>query len=136
MDANGEPTTDPEAALSGTILPFGGAKGSGLAIAVEVLAGGLVGAAMGEDVTGTYHTQNPCTKGDLFLALDPVVLGGNNFAEKASAFLRELKATKPAAGFEKIRLPGERSLESDQTSEMVDIEEALWEEVRDIASDG
>lgn len=89
LDADGEPTTDPEAALEGTILPFGGVKGSGLAIAVEVLAGGLVGAAMGEDVTGTYHTEDPCTKGDLFLALDPAVLsGGENFAETAGTFLQ------------------------------------------------
>src|SRR5699024_9699273 len=83
----GEPTTDPEAALRGTILPLGGARGSGLAIAVEILAGGLVGAAMGESVTGTYHTEDSCTKGDLFLALDPSVLsGGTGFAETASSF--------------------------------------------------
>ena len=136
LDADGEPTTDPKAALKGTILPFGGAKGSGLAIAVEVLAGGLVGAAMGEDVTGTYHTKDPCTKGDLFLALDPSVLsGGAGFAETAGAFLEDLKATETAAGFDEIRLPGEHSVERDRAVDAVEVEDDLWEEVRDLASD-
>jgi L-2-hydroxycarboxylate dehydrogenase (NAD+) len=135
LDADGEPTTDPDAALDGTILPFGGPKGSGLAVAVEVLAGGLVGAAMGTDVTGTYHTEDPCTKGDLFLALDPSVLGGDGFAERASAFLRRLKATDTAAGVDEIRLPGERSVERDRTAETVEVEDDLWSEVRDLADD-
>jgi L-2-hydroxycarboxylate dehydrogenase (NAD+) len=135
LDADGEPTTDPEAALKGTILPFGGAKGSGLAIAVEVLAGGLVGAAMGEDVTGTYHTKNPCTKGDLFVALDPAVLGGDDFAETAGGFLRQLKDTETAAGFDEIRLPGERSIERDRRAETVDVKADLWGEVRDLAGE-
>ena len=134
LDTAGEPTTDPEAALEGTILPFGGAKGSGLAIAVEVLAGGLVGAAMGEDVTGTYHTKAPCTKGDLFLVLDPSVLSsGADFVKAAGAFLEDLKATETAAGFDEIRLPGERSVERDLAADAVEIEDALWEEVRDLA---
>jgi len=135
LDADGEPTTDPAAALDGTILPFGGPKGSGLAIAIEVLAGGLVGAAIGEDVTGTYHTEDPCTKGDLFLALDPSVLSGGDFAETASAFLRDLKGTERAAGFDEIRLPGEHSIERDRTSETVEVEDDLWEEVRALAGD-
>lgn len=135
LNVDGEPTTDPEAALKGTILPFGGIKGSGLAIAVEVLAGGLVGAAMGEDVTGTYHTEDPCTKGDLFLALDPAAFDGRDFAETAGAFLEDLKATETAAGFDEIRLPGERSVERDRAADAVEIEDDLWEEVRDLAGD-
>ena len=136
LDTAGEPTTDPEAALEGTILPFGGAKGSGLAIAVEVLAGGLVGAAMGKDVTGTYNTKAPCTKGDLFLVLDPSVLSsGADFAETAGAFLEDLKATETAAGFDEIRLPGERSVERDRAADAIEVEDDLWEEVRDLAGD-
>ncbi|WP_167768466.1 Ldh family oxidoreductase, partial [Haloarcula amylovorans] len=132
LDAEGEPTTDPEAALEGTILPFGGPKGSGLAIAVEVLAGGLVGAAMGEDVTGTYHTEDPCTKGDLFLALDPEVLGSQGAPARMSAFLRELKQTETNATVEEIRLPGERSVSRDRTQERIDIPADLWEQVEDL----
>jgi len=133
LDADGEPTTDPAAALEGTIRPFGGPKGSGLAIAVEVLAGGLVGAAMGTDVTGTYHTEEACTKGDLFLAVDPAALGSPDFASTASAFLADLKATDRAAGVDEIRLPGERSVERDRHRDVVDIEMDRWREVQRLA---
>ncbi|WP_276274020.1 Ldh family oxidoreductase [Haloarcula litorea] len=136
LDADGQPTTDPEAALEGTILPFGGAKGSGLAIAVEVLAGGLVGAAMGADVTGTYHTEDPCTKGDLFLALDPDALGAADFSERASAFLRGLTDGPTAAHVDEVRLPGQRSVERDRTATAVEVEDDLWAEVRTLADGG
>jgi L-2-hydroxycarboxylate dehydrogenase (NAD+) len=133
LDAEGEPTTDPAAALEGTILPFGGAKGSGLAIAVEVLAGGLVGAAMGADVTGTYHTADPCTKGDFVLALDPSAFGRPDFASSASAFLSELKESERAADADEIRLPGERSVRRDRNRAVVEVEEDRWHEIRTIA---
>jgi len=132
LDANGEPTTDPEAALEGTILPFGGPKGSGLAIAIEVLAGALVGAEMGEGVTGTYHTEDPCTKGDLFLVIDPEVLGGEGFVDRTEAFFRELKETETAPEFDGIRLPGEASLGGDPAA-TIDVDVDLWETVLDLA---
>jgi L-2-hydroxycarboxylate dehydrogenase (NAD+) len=134
LDAEGHPTTDPATALEGTIRPFGGPKGSGLAIAVEVLAGALVGAATGTDVTGTYHTEDPCTKGDLFVALDPDAMGATDFAAEASAFLESLKTGEPAVGFDEIRLPGERSVERDRTRTTLTVEESLWTEIRDLAA--
>lgn len=133
LDADGEPTTDPEAALDGTILPFGGPKGSGLAIAVEVLAGGLVGAAMGRDVTGTYHTEDSCTKGDLFLAIDPTAFAGDGFVEQASSFLSNLKDEPTAAGVDSIRLPGEAALERERDATTVSVGDDLWGTVRSIA---
>jgi len=133
LDADGQPTTDPADALEGTILPFGGPKGSGLAIAVEVLAGGFVGAAMGEDVTGTYHTEDPCTKGDLFLTIDPAVLGGEDFVDRASAFLDSLTAMETAADAEPVRLPGQRSVERDRSAETVEVEDDLWARIRELA---
>lgn len=133
LNAQGEPTTDPEAALEGTLLPFGGAKGSGLAIAVEILAGGLVGAAMGREVTGTYHTENPCTKGDLFVAIDPESLAGEGFVERANEFLQTLKNEPVAAGFNEIRLPGEQSIQREQSAEIVRVDDELWETVQSLA---
>jgi len=136
LDSEGRPTTDPDAALDGTIRPFGGPKGSGLAIVVELLAGALVGANTGTDVTGTYHTEDPCTKGDLFVTINPDALGATDFAAEASAFLESLKAGEPAAGFDEIRLPGERSVERDRTRTVVEVDESLWAEVRDLAAVG
>ncbi|WP_265110803.1 Ldh family oxidoreductase [Halosolutus halophilus] len=132
LDSQGEPTTDPEAALEGTILPFGGPKGSGLAIAVEILAGGLVGAAMGREVTGTYHTEDPCTKGDLFAIIDPDALAGKGFADRASEYLHSLKREPLASGFDEIRLPGERSVKRERNAETISIDDDLWEEVQSL----
>jgi L-2-hydroxycarboxylate dehydrogenase (NAD+) len=134
LDAEGQPTTDPAVALEGVILPFGGAKGSGLAIAVEVLAGGLVGAAMGEDVTGTYHTTDPCTKGDLFLAIDPTAFGNEAFVEGTEAFLESLVQSEPAADVERVRLPGERSIAAGD-AETIEVERETWETVASLAGD-
>jgi L-2-hydroxycarboxylate dehydrogenase (NAD+) len=133
VDAAGAPTTDPEAALDGTILPFGGPKGSGLAIAVEVLAGGLVGASMGTDVTGTYHTEAPCTKGDCFLAIDPIALGGPDVIERIEAFLAELRATDSADSDASIRLPGARAIRTEQ-HEHVTLDRSLWSEIRQLGA--
>lgn len=132
LDADGHPTTDPDAALEGTILPFGGPKGSGLAIAVEVLAGGLVGAEMGTDVTGTYNTEDPCTKGDLFLALDPDVLGGPGTVERIEGFLRRLKRTDATDDVDGIRLPGERSLRDEPAPE-IRVDRDVWRRVTALA---
>lgn len=132
LDPEGEPTTDPETALDGTILPFGGPKGSGLAIAIEVLAGGLVGADMGRGVTGTYHTEDPCTKGDLFVVIDPEALG-DKFTEQASEFLSVLKDEPTAAGIDEVRLPGEESLRREADAETITVEDELWDTIRLIA---
>ena len=131
LDEDGEPTTDPKAALEGTILPFGGPKGSGLAIAIEVLAGGLVGAAIGEDVTGTYHTEDPCTKGDLFLVMDPTAVGGEGTTARIEMFLEQLTQRQSAADSE-IRLPGASSLRNERI-ETIHVDEELWTEILALA---
>ena len=65
LDVDGNPTTDPEAALKGSILPFGAHKGYALSFMIEILAGPLVRAAFGKQVTGTANPEEMCTKGDL-----------------------------------------------------------------------
>lgn len=71
---DGKPTTDPREALAGAQLPFGGVKGSSIALMVELLAGPLVGDALsfeaGED--DTAGTGAPCG-GELVIAIDPVL---------------------------------------------------------------
>lgn len=53
FDKHGNPTQSPEAALDGAVLPFGGYKGYALALAIEILAGPMVGAKAGKTVPGT-----------------------------------------------------------------------------------
>jgi L-2-hydroxycarboxylate dehydrogenase (NAD+) len=72
VDAAARPTTDPQAALEGGLLPLGGGvKGSLVGLLVAMLTGPLVGAAANVDVVGTRTMDRPPNKGDLFLAIDP-----------------------------------------------------------------
>lgn len=83
---DGKPTTDPREALAGAQLPFGGVKGSSIALMVELLAGPLVGDKLsfesGED--DKAGTGAPCG-GELIIAIDPArcVEGGDRAAQLA-----------------------------------------------------
>ncbi|MEX1234166.1 MAG: Ldh family oxidoreductase [Roseovarius sp.] len=72
VDSAGNPTTDPEAALEGAMLPFGGHKGSAIATMIELLAGVMIGDLTSRealDRLGNF-TLLP-GHGELILAFDP-----------------------------------------------------------------
>ncbi len=71
VDDRGGAVTDPVAALAGTLLPAGGAKGFGLALMVELLAGVLTGAGVGGGVGSLYAPgDGAADNGHFFLVLD------------------------------------------------------------------
>lgn len=71
IDKHGKPTTDARAALEGTLLAFGGARGANMALMVEVLAGGLTGANWSLDAP-SFVDGDECPATGLFvLAIDP-----------------------------------------------------------------
>lgn len=72
IDANGEPTTDPAAALAGAQLPFGGHKGSSIALMVELLAGALIGDLFStESKAADTNKVGAPLGGEFILAIDP-----------------------------------------------------------------
>ncbi|MDR2829494.1 MAG: Ldh family oxidoreductase [Methanobrevibacter sp.] len=96
LDKEGNPTTDPDKALEGSILPFGGHKGYSLAFMIEILTGPLVGAAYGKQVKGTANCDENCTKGDLFVAIDPEkFVGINEFKKETEKFVTEIRTSEP-----------------------------------------
>ncbi|MEU1180300.1 Ldh family oxidoreductase [Streptomyces sp. NPDC005820] len=105
---DGIPTTDPERAVMP--LPLGGAKGSGMSLAFELLTSVLVGAPIlaafhSGDPAGRKHRQNA-----LLIAVDPAAFGGaDTFAEDVGATLDALKGLPVAEGAEGVYYPGERS---------------------------
>jgi LDH2 family malate/lactate/ureidoglycolate dehydrogenase len=116
LDSDGRPTGDPSAALAGALLPFGGYKGYGLAVAVEVLTGVLAGGELGAELINTSLTgsarSGSATKtggvGSLHVAVDPGRLVGRNaFAERIGRFVELIKATPTAPGFVEVLVPGE-----------------------------
>ena len=74
LDATGQPTTDPQAALRGLLSPLGGAKGFALALLVEAIAGGLAGPHLSAEVPDMFaeaDATRPQRIGHLLIALDP-----------------------------------------------------------------
>ncbi|SEU09824.1 Ldh family oxidoreductase [Paracoccus homiensis] len=86
LDPAGQPTTDAKAALAGTMLPMGDAKGTALALMVELLAAGLVGANFAHEASSFFTAEGPPPGvGQLILAIDP---GG--FAQGAARHLADV----------------------------------------------
>ncbi len=111
LDPDGRPTSDPKAALAGTMLPIGDAKGAALVLMVEILAAGLTGGRFGFEA-GSFFTADgaPPAIGHLFLVMDPVRLGGADYLERLETLIGAI------LGQEGTRLPGERRLKARATA--------------------
>ena len=110
IDAEGNPTTDPDAALKGSLTPAAGAKGYGLGISIGILAGLLPGAEIGRLVLGTLDTEFRCTKGDFFLLMNPgAFAGGPTLSSRVASYLDELRHSPPQKGSQSVIVPGDRA---------------------------
>ncbi len=101
FDRDGQPTLDPAAALAGAFAVWGGHKGSGLAIVVQLL-GILAGSPpIPPELAGF---------GYLIVAMRPDLMGpAETFRENASAFADAVRSARPVAGGEPVRMPFDRS---------------------------
>jgi len=127
VDAQGQPTTDPTAALGGTLAPIGGAKGGALALMVEILGAALTAGAFGWEATSFFEAEGKAPDmGHLFIAIDPGPASGNGFAARM-AVLAEAMRADPA-----VRLPGSRRLTARAAAahEGLRISAALHAEIR------
>lgn len=96
LDAEGQPTTDPTAALAGAMLPFGGHKGSAIGTMIELLAGAMIGDLTSPEALAHLGTTTLAPKhGELVLAFAPKVFAagrpGNPFA-RAESLLEAITA--------------------------------------------
>jgi (2R)-3-sulfolactate dehydrogenase (NADP+) len=122
LDAAGNPTTDATAALGGSMLPLGDAKGAALVLAVEVLAAAITGAHFGFEASSFFETEgDPPRVGQLLLGLDPGPLSGGSYAERLEVLL-EAVTDQPGT-----RLPGSRRLGNRERAalEGIDLPEEL-----------
>ena len=91
IDADGNPTTDPEAALAGAMLPFGGHKGSAIGTMIELLAGIMIGDLTSPEVLDYLGTTTLAPfHGELIVAFSPEKFAagrpGNPFARAEVLF--------------------------------------------------
>ena len=132
LDVDGNPTIDPEAALKGSILPFGAHKGYALSFMIEILAGPLVRAAFGTQVTGTANPEEMCTKGDLVMALDPSKFSNiETFKGEVDDFISEVKSSG------NVFIPGDMEVRNikDRKENGIAIDDQLMEEIIEIADE-
>jgi LDH2 family malate/lactate/ureidoglycolate dehydrogenase len=110
LDARGRATTDAAEALAGAVLPLGGPKGTGLALAISIAVGVLGGASF-DDEAGRMHGTDarPQNLGQLFCAVDPWRLAKRDEAERRlAALIQRLHSLPPAPGVDRVLYPGER----------------------------
>ena len=140
LDRAGVPTTDPEAALSGALSPFGGAKGFGLGLFVGILAGPLVASEVGRGLAdwGEDRMGPAGNKGHLFIAIDcGAFVGREAFLDAVEGYADEVRSGRRAPGRD-IRIPGERVYQSRrETLETgsIPIECAVWANAARIAGE-
>jgi len=138
LDGYGNPTNDFKVFRTpprGVFLPFGGYKGSGIALMTEFLAGILSGNGPSRDwwEKGGHGVNGVFLQAFAVEEFQPL----EEFLEKVDEFISFIKATKPAPGFKEILLPGEhaRANQTRQMREGLEIDDATWSELKQLASE-
>jgi len=127
LDADGHPTTDPAAALAGSMVPMAGHKGSGIALMVEIMAAAVTGASLALDASSFADNEGGSPRtGQFFIALDPQRFSGGAFDQRLERLLGAIEDQEGA------RLPGGGRLAARERTarEGIEIPEALHEKIR------
>lgn len=128
FDAAGNPTRDPAAALAGAFATWGGHKGSGLAIVVQLL-GILAGSPPIPPELAEFGYLIVCIRPDL---MGPAEAFRNNVA----SFADSVRAARPAPGSSRVRMPFDRSRQERQKrlgEGVIEVSELLVDRLRQLA---
>lgn len=128
LDANGKPTTDAEAALKGTMVPIGEAKGTALALMVEILAAAFTGSAFSTEAGSFFHAEGPAPRvGQTLIVIDPGAQ--SDYGTRLQDLLASISEMEGA------RLPGQRRREAIARAETegLDVPAAYIAQARDLA---
>jgi len=128
-DENGTETTNPAEIMSGALKTFGGHKGSGLALVVQILAGAFVKA--------DSFDNDSTNAGNLVIAINPnIFLTQEEFKNRVSEIVSHVKAARKIEGIEEIYVPGEQGNkiknEAIKSGE-IEIEENLYNSLKAVA---
>jgi LDH2 family malate/lactate/ureidoglycolate dehydrogenase len=108
FDENGNPTTDPVAALKGTLAPIGGPKGYGLALALDLLCGLVMGSSYLQNVKALDDFSGPSGTGFFIEAIDvEAFIPYREYEEKIAEYVKAVKDCPKREGVNEIFLPGE-----------------------------
>ncbi|NVK16270.1 MAG: Ldh family oxidoreductase [Rhodobacteraceae bacterium] len=102
LDADGNPTTDPDAGLKGSMAPSGGYKGVGVALLTEIMAAALTGATLGINASPFSGTAGgPPKTGQMFIAIDPEATSNDAFSAGMAGIVEAVR------GQDGAHLPGD-----------------------------
>jgi len=134
LTANGEPTTDPEKALTGTVLTMAGHKGYALALMVEIFSGVLSGAAIGSAIGSMYKNMDRKQNVGHFFCLFDIAafMDVSEFKQRMDNTIDQIKACKRRPGVTDILVPGERSFRKAEVNRDrgIPIEDATLKELK------
>lgn len=107
VDEQGTSVTNPHDVVS--LLPFGGPKGYGLSVIVDIFSGLLAGAAFGPHISKMYGDLDQKRKlGHYFCVINPTFFtDADVFLEQMDRMMEELSLVEPAPGFDRVYIPGE-----------------------------
>ena len=131
LDRDGNPTTDAQAALTGSLAAIGGMKGTMLALVVEVLCCALTGAAFSFENDSYFEPGNKPRIGHAVLAIDPDALAGSGeYFDRLEVMISRMLED------EGVRLPGSRRHAAVAAADErgIEIPQALFEELERLAS--
>ena len=128
VDENGECTILPDEFVA--LLPFGGAKGYGISMIVDIFSGVLTGTSFGPHVNIMYGNYNEKRKlGHFLAAIDPgIFIEKEEYYKAIDQLIDELHAVPPAAGYKKVMVPGdpEHEMEEKRLTEGVPVAESIY----------
>ncbi len=131
LDSDGNPTTEAKAGLEGTMIPLGDAKGTALALMVELLCAGLTGANYGYQATTFFDDKGPPPgTGQTIIAIDPAAFGGATVVARFAEMAQSIMTTEGA------RIPGRRrqELRERHMRDGISADSALIDQIRKIGA--
>ena len=123
VDKDGNSTTDPEAALAGSLVSMGGYKGWGFGLMAEILAAGMTGSILSQDVKPLKAPEGPHHDlGQYYIIMDPSVSDG--FVERLERIADAISADEGA------RMPGQGRVGADP----VDVPDVVWAQALELSA--
>ena len=109
LDKEGHPTTNAKDAFEGVCLPFGGVKGAGLSMLMDMLAGMYTGSHYAGDVSSLYYRfDEPQDLGHImFIMRQDMFMSANAYKKAMDVYYKRLKQLPRAANCDEILMPGE-----------------------------
>ena len=129
LDAGGKPTTDPKAALEGTMLPMGDAKGAALVLMVEILSAALTSANFGFEASSFFTPEGPPPGvGQLLIGFAPGPFSADGFSDRLETLLTAV-LDQPGT-----RLPGQQRLQNRELARLkgIEISSKLYEQLMEL----